>query len=346
MISQLILTLSAGFAGGWIFHRLKVPGGMLVGAVLGVAVLSIGFEAAYMPPSAKVLAQLVAGAFIGATVDKDDLHHLRRIIRPALIILSTYLALNIAVGFLVWAVSPLDLATALFAAVPGGISDVPLIAADMGASPARVAVLQFVRLAVGVGVFPAMIGRLCPAPAAETGGEAPARAPITDRRPVVFLVTLAVAAVCGLAGHLLRIPAGVITLSMLGVLALKLAVGMCWLPMWSKRVAQVLSGACIGCTVSRADLLEMGHLLLPMAIIVLGYTVNCFAMSWLLRRFCGMSPRESMLASTPAGAGDMALISGDLGVSSPDLIVLQIIRLVGVIGIFPQVMGLILRFAH
>ena len=44
-----------------------------------------------------------------------------------------------------------------------------------------------------------------------------------------------------------------------------------------------------------------------------------------------------MLAATPAGASDMALISSDLGVNSKEVIELQIIRMVVVIVVFPQV---------
>ena len=49
----------------------------------------------------------------------------------------------------------------------------------------------------------------------------------------------------------------------------------------------------------------------------------------------------SMLAATPAGATDMALISSDIGVEDPDLVVIQILRMVCVILIFPQVISLI-----
>ena len=51
-----------------------------------------------------------------------------------------------------------------------------------------------------------------------------------------------------------------------------------------------------------------------------------------------MGPWVSALS---AGASDMTLISSDLGVQSPDLIILQIIRLIVVISLFPQLIHLI-----
>ena len=46
---------------------------------------------------------------------------------------------------------------------------------------------------------------------------------------------------------------------------------------------------------------------------------------------------ETMLAATPAGASDMALISADIGVNSRELVELQVIRLVVVVSLFPQI---------
>ncbi len=71
--------------------------------------------------------------------------------------LSGLLVLNITAGFLIYAVSPLDLVTSLMAVVPGGISDTPIIAATMGADAAKVAIMQVVRQILGIGTFPALI---------------------------------------------------------------------------------------------------------------------------------------------------------------------------------------------
>ena len=40
----------------------------------------------------------------------------------------------------------------------------------------------------------------------------------------------------------------------------------------------------------------------------------------------------------------MALISADLGVQSPDLIVLQVVRMLVVISVFPQIINLLVHF--
>lgn len=343
---DLLFTLLAAFCGGWILLKIKVPGGMLVGAILGAAALNITAGSAVMTTEAKVFAQIAAGAFIGCTVRKEDIREMRRLLKPAVITLSCMLLLNLAVGFAIYAVGDgLDLVTALFCAVPGGISDIPIIAADLGASAPQVAVMQFVRLLVGIGIFPGLIrwttrGEPAEPIRAETQPDVKTEKKKSEKLTSLGL-TLAVASAAGILGKYLGIPAGALVFAMLGVILLKLKGADTCLPMWLKRFAQLLSGAYIGCGLNYQDLLEMRHLILPMILLLAGYTANCFIVGKLLRRFCGMSRRVGMLVATPAGATDMALISSDLGVDSPDLIVLQIIRLTVVVSIFPTVIQLI-----
>lgn len=78
VVIELLATIAVGAALGLVL-RLKIPGGMLVGGILGAAILNIGFDFYYMPAQAKILAQLTAGAFIGTGVTRSDIYHLRNI---------------------------------------------------------------------------------------------------------------------------------------------------------------------------------------------------------------------------------------------------------------------------
>lgn len=318
---------------------------MMVGAILAVTILSITTGLACMPVQAKVTAQCLAGAFIACSVSREDLKSLPRLWKPLLVLLASLLAVNLLTGLLIWRISPLDPLTAMLSSVPGGMSDTPIIAADMGADAGKVAILQFVRMSAGIGVFPSLIlliSKEPPGPAASREGAVrPAPADGQHGRNAAFLVTLAAAFLCGVAGRLSGIPAGTLVFSMFGVIALKLLAGRAYLPLWAKRLAQVLSGAYIGCGISRRDLLELRCLLLPAALILAGYFLNSLLTGQLLHRLFGYSRKTAMLIATPAGASDMALISADLGVTDKTVIELQIIRMVVVISVFPQIIAII-----
>ena len=327
---------------------------MLVGAIFAVSTLSVATPYALMPTSAKVAAQIITGAYIGSGIKKQDLLHLPRIIGPYVMLMSGFFVLNVLSGLLIYMLSPLDLLTSLLCAMPGGVSATPLIAMDMGADAGKVAVLQFVRLVFGIGALPLLIvavdrmvdKRQQGAVASAAPQTAPAAQPAASTKPAhtaaALVVTLLAATAGGLLGKVLGVPAGALVFSMLITTALKMLYRDTYLPLWCRRVAQVLSGCCIGSQMTAGDLLEMRYLILPAVILIVGYFANCIFMGWLLHR-CFKIPRvEAMLSVSPAGATEMALISADLGVNSPDLIVLQVCRFVGVMLLFPQLIRLLL----
>lgn len=339
-MGQLVITLVVGAAVGLLFYKLKVPGGMMVGALVGVTALNIGTGMASMPSEARMAAQITAGAFIAASVEKSDIKRMPHLLKPAALLLSAMFLLNAVMGVVIHTLSGVDWMTSFFCAVPGGMSDVPIIAADMGANAGDVAVAQFMRLVAGIGIFPSIIMHLTKdEPVPQREGEA--RVVVKNNDWASVLMTMAVAVVCGIVGKLSGVPVGTLLFSMLGVIAFKLVVGRAAVPMWLKRVAQVLSGAYIGSSLGLEDLMDMRVLIIPILLLVLAYACNCFLLGGLLHRFCGFTRRESMLIATPAGASDMALISSDLDIHNPDLIVLQIVRMVLVISVFPQIINLV-----
>ena len=339
----LMITFCVGLAGGVLFLRLKVPGGMMVGALVAVTAFNLCCSTAFMPTEAKVAAQSLAGAFIACGIGKDDIKSLTELWKPALLLIFGMLMVNLLIGTIIWLISPLDLLTSLMCAVPGGMSDTPMIAADMGADAGKVAILQFVRMSAGIGIFPSVILWLSKEPRVQgqphSGGTAGS---VRKTQNIgAFLITLLAAFGCGILGKLSGIPAGTLVFSLLGVLALKLIWGRSYLPMWAKRLAQVLSGAYIGCSIAKDDLLELRYLLFPAVILLVGYFLNSIVMGKVLTCFCGFPLKEAMLTATPAGASDMALISADLGVTDKKVVELQIIRMVTVIVLFPQIISLI-----
>ena len=343
VLLKICLTIAVGSASGLLFQKLKVPGGLLIGSMAGAAILNIAFSAAYIPGPTKILVQIVAGAFIGCSMEKSDLTRLPHIIRPASIMLTMLFVLNMTAGLLIFFVSPLDLVTSLMSVVPGGISDTPIIASDMGADGPKVAVMQLVRQILGIGVFPALIyvwdqKRSGKEPINDSANKEK-RKKSSVKSGKAFAVTLTAAAAAGILGKCSGLPSATFVFPIVIVLILKLKLDYAYIPRWAKKCAQVLSGCYLGSTVGMSDVLDLRYLLLPLFIIILGYMLNCYFTGWLISRTCGFTRKEGMLITTPAGASDMALISSDLGVENTDIIILQVIRAVVVMTLFPQIIG-------
>jgi len=344
-MTNLVLTFAIGLLCGYVFYKIKVPGGMMVGAIVGVALFNIFFDMAYMPSYAKYTAQILAGAYIGCSVQKEDIRRIKKLIKPSLVLVLGMLITNIFIGFIVYLISPLDLITSLMSCVPGGMTEIPIISADMGADMPKVAVLQFIRMLSCIGLLPSIISHI-----GNKNYDTENKTVVLsqERKKSVdikkFIFTIAIAVSGGMVGKILAIPAGILLFSMIGTIYINIFLNKSYMPLWAKRLAQVLSGAFIGCSIDYKNVLELKYIIIPSIIIVLGYFINCFVVGKILNKAFKIPIKESMLAATPAGATDMALISSDIGVYSTDLVVLQIVRLITVISIFPQVIYFISRW--
>ena len=345
----LVLTVVLAVAGGVLLLKLKVPGGMLVGAIVAVAALNLTTQQAYIPQETRVLAQVLTGAYIGCMITRDDMRQMPKLIGPYLTVMGSFLVLNLAMAAMMYGITEFDLITCLFSTAPGGVSDMPIISMDLGADSSVVAVMQFVRMMFGMGCLPTIIMLSDRVLEPENAKKMEARAQQlhqdqTEHQHVsllAFLPVFGAALVAGILGRISGIPAGAMSASLIVTAALKISGKAKGMPMWLRRVAQVISGCCIGVTMTREQVMQMRQLILPAVLLCLGYILCCVGMGMVVSKVFHMELRESMLTLSPAGATEMALIAADLGVESPSLVVLQICRLVGVTLIFPQLFSLI-----
>jgi membrane AbrB-like protein len=347
----VVLTLLAGGIFGLFFMGLKIPGGLRVGALIGAALLSLFFHRAYMPSGTRFLVQAIAGALIGCTMEQSDLKRLPQVVKPTIIMVLSFLVLNFSAGALIYWVSPLDWVTALLCVIPGGVTDTPIIAADMGADVPKVALVQLARFILGIGVFPSMIlswdrfrtktgaPEEAPSHGEAQGGERKKTGPKTWQ---AFLCTLAAALGFGFIGNITHIPAGTFLFSIVAVLALKLIFNFAFVPPEAKRIAQLISGCYIGAAITMDDVRGFRFLALPLVITLGGYIINCFVTGKILCGTCGFTRKEGMLITTPAGASDIALSSSDIGVENTDIIIMQIFRAIVAMTVFPQIINIVL----
>lgn len=343
IMGNFFLTLLVALIFGYIFLKLKVPGAMMIGSIVGVSLLNITTGMAYMPPYSRTFAQIIAGAFIAIGLERSDLKRLKDIIKPTLVLLVGMFILNITLGSLIYLTSPLDLTTSLMSAVPGGMSDIPIISEEMGADSSKVALLQFIRMTFGIGIFPSIIARVSRLEIFkdETEYEVYKRASTNEDTVANLMITTIIASICGFMGKWTGIPSATLVFAMIGTIIYKLITNKGSMPRWMRRFAQVLSGSYIGSTMVMDKVMELKYLILPAILIVLGYLIACFIIGLIIHKKYKMPMDEAMLAATPAGASDMALISADIGIESADVIAMQIIRMVSVVSFAPQLVRFI-----
>lgn len=343
MLLEIILTLLVAFAAGFLFMKFKVPGGMMIGAVIGSCVFNVITGNAQMPPYAKTLAQIVAGAFIGSSVEKDDLRQMKSIFKTAAFVISSYFAINVICGFLIMKTGNVDPLTALLSCAPGGLSDIPIIADDMGADNSKVLVLQFVRYLLGLGVFPSLLNLIPNEDAAEVSGKTGAN---KEKKPINIpntLLTFAVAGAAGLLGKYLGVTGGTMAFATIGAIVFKYFCPKAEMHRSIRKAAQLLSGAYVGSTIGIVQIMDMKRLALPAVMLVICYSLGAAMMGTFLYRKKIFKKREAYLASIPAGASDMALIADDLQIHNIKIVLLQVMRMIVVISIFPTLLELVAK---
>ena len=337
---DLILTLLAAAAVGYLLMKLRVPGGMMVGAAIGAAAYNIIIGGGQLPPFFKTAAQITVGAFIGSMAGRDDLRNMRRALKPGAVVILGMLFFNIVTGLIIHYTSSLDLLTAFLSVTPGGVSDMPILAADLGADASKVMVLQFIRFMTGIGIVPSVIGRVT------KGGEPLAcDVPPPGGKPGAGLVpvalTLAAATASGLLGQYSGMPAGTLAFSTIGTLLFKLAVPQARITPLLRKTAQCISGAYVGASIGMAQVREFILLPWPVTVLLVLMAVGTAFIGWALQRLRLLPLREGLLAATPSGASDMALISADLGVRNINVILIHVMRVIAVVTVFPVVLKLI-----
>ena len=348
LCTDIVLTLLVGGAGGFAGYKSKIPAGSLIGSLAFTTVYSMISGHAQSFAAFRVIAQIIAGLFIGMQLASCDLKAMLQLYKPILILVTGMLGINVTVGLILHNTTGLDLMTALFAATPGGISETSVISAEMGANTLQVSVLQFFRMLSGFLIFPLLaqwlIRRLNkggrPPVSTDTGMQANrAKSAIPDTALVIIM-----AAAAGILGYLAKFSGGVLVFSMLAVGLLGQGGKQASVPRMVKRWAQMLSGTYIGATLSLSDVTSLKELFMPTILLVGLYLVLCLILGWVLYRFCRLKASEAFFSCIPAGVSDMALMASDLGAGGPVVAILQLFRFSSAVAISPSVILLVTQW--
>ena len=154
---SLTFTLIIGIIGGIIGYFSHLPAGTMSFAMAFVAFFNVRTQKAYMPLPLRKIIQTFGGALIGVRVTLADVVALKTLVLPIILIIVGFCLMNVLVGFFLYKTTKFSLSTALLSASPGGMSDISLMAEDLGANGPQVASMQFLRAISIVGVYPLII---------------------------------------------------------------------------------------------------------------------------------------------------------------------------------------------
>jgi hypothetical protein len=152
-----LISLALGLTGGVTLAFLQVPAGGILGSMAVVAVGRVaGFGLTRPPAWLRLVAMFGISSYVGTTLSYHTLVELRDIAVPAVIVSLGILVSGLALARFVQLRSSMDYATALLACAPAGVSQMVIIADELGTDPLTVTVFQLTRLMVCVFVMPVL----------------------------------------------------------------------------------------------------------------------------------------------------------------------------------------------
>lgn len=159
-VRELVLTLLIALVCGALGKLLKVPGGAIAFSMVGCAAYNIQTDRGHMPLRVRKFVQVFAGALVGATVGRQQAVQMLELWNVVLLAVASFIVLDLIAGALIAKYTDMDLVTALFSCAPGGLTDMTLIAADLGADGVKVAGMHILRLVSVIAFYPVVIHAL------------------------------------------------------------------------------------------------------------------------------------------------------------------------------------------
>jgi hypothetical protein len=142
-----VVLLAAALAGGITGYVLRLPVGILTGAMFAVAAVNLlRGELPPMPSILRTVAQIGIGIIIASNITIPTLHQFGMLWLPVVALTAIMLLCSILLGVLLHRMTGWDYPTCLLSSSLGGLSQMSIISEEMGADPLKVSILQTVRL--------------------------------------------------------------------------------------------------------------------------------------------------------------------------------------------------------
>lgn len=347
-----VLIMVLGFLGHRLLKLLHIPGGAISGSLAMVAFISsMGVEWSELPFYISTCFQMILGIIIGCKFNKEKVPQIKSLLVPSIFVTGWLISISLMMGMLLAAVTGLDLGTALFGSVPGGISEMGIVAMAYHLSVPVVSLLQFVRVIAVNFCFPTIAYKYKikynkTEEEKDTTEELPAAhgAEESNRKTLPLFITLILAGIGGFTARFLGVPAGGLLGSMVIVACLRIAgVPLKEVPRWALVFAQVGLGSYLGTTFTPDVVNTLRALLLPTAVFSIIVVINGIVLGLVVHRIFGWDLVTSLLAAAPAGAPLMSAIALDMDADAITVSSVHAIRLVIILMSMPSIINAIVR---
>ena len=326
--------IAATTAAGWVLGGLGLPSSYLFGALLaGIAAALLAPDRLAVPAAGFTAAQAIAGVVVGTLLDSSSLDAIAGAWPALALVTAATLGISLAAGAALARMTALDPATAALGMVAGGAAGIVGMAGELGADDRLVAFMQYLRVLVIVLVTPVLVALAF----GGATGDAPAAAEpvLGDARG--WLLAAAAAAAGAAAGARAQIPGGALLgpMAIAAVLTLAVPGGEFEVPPLLRDAAFALIGLQVGLGFTVGTIRQLGRLLVPILLGLLGVLAACALLAVVLDATTAVSLRDAYLATTPGGLYAVVAVALGSDADAAFILAAQSLRLVVMIALAP-----------
>ncbi len=332
---NVAIALAAGSLGGAIFAFLGAPLAWMLGAMAATTCLALFGAKTEIYPSAVSIMVAVLGVLMGSAFTPDIVTQAVSWL-PSVLLMITVMSIFAAGGYVIFrSLGGYDPITAYFSAVPGGFTEMTLMGTDLGGDAKTIALAHATRILIVVSVIPfyfrGILGLEIPT--------LPSNLLSTASFPIADGLILLGCAIIGLyAARWMKLPAP----AFLGPMALSaLAHATGWTanapPLELIAIAQIVVGASIGSRFAGQTWQSARKTIFlataTTSLMIMAASLIGLGMASLLGH-----PMEALvLALSPGGLTEMALIALTIGINTAYVSTLHILRILFVLMAAPLV---------
>jgi membrane AbrB-like protein len=299
-------TLAVATAGGGALGLTGFPAGWLSGAILAVAAAAIAGRSMVLPILFTRAVFVLIGVSLGSVVTPETLHGMATYPLSIAVLIAAMACIGLAGATYLQCVHGWDKAAAYLAAAPGGMSQVLVLAVDLGVDLRAVAIVQSIRVVIVAVGLPAGLSLLGLAGHAARRGNGPLTFAIADEMALLA----AAATICGMIAYRFRLPGGLLFGAMFAS-ALLHGTGFVHavVPSWIANAAMIALGAITGSRFTNTPLrLLLKYLGAGCGSFAVAVTIAAIFASGLIVYF-SLNAAEVMMAFAPGSVDAMMLLA-------------------------------------
>jgi membrane AbrB-like protein len=161
-----------------------------------------------------------------------------------------------------------------------------------------------------------------------------------------IITSLIIALIGGFIGNELRIPAGALIGSMIAVGIVNLLEFELMIPQVYRTGAQCILGGALGLLITKDLLMDLKEYLLPSLMVVVLLSIFGAIAGLIVCKITGIDISTSLFGSVPGGMQEMIILSDSYDVNHMAVVVMQTVRRILIVIIYPLLVNIIMRFSN